>query len=134
MSFFTWKKSFSVGIVEIDEQHKKLLEYLNELYTRSKSGKGTAVNPMVIDRLINYANTHFRYEETLMKSIGFPELENHKRYHAYFESQLQEFEKMINNDSKATLKTVFTFLRDWFLEHIMEEDKKYVPYVRKKHK
>ena len=115
MSFFAWKKSFSVGIVEIDEQHKKLLEYLNELYSRSKFGKETEINPMMVDRLVSYANTHFKYEEALMKKKGFPELENHKRYHASFETQLREFEKMIHNDSKLAMKTVFIFLRDWFL-------------------
>jgi len=132
VSFFTWKNSFSVGIVEIDEQHKKLLEYLNELHIQSHRSKGKRINPIMIDRLNSYAKTHFRYEETLMKNRGYPELESHKRFHTYFETQLQEFEKLAVAGSKVATKTVFKFLRDWFLDHILEEDHKYIPYVRTK--
>lgn len=86
----------------------------------------------MIDRLNSYAKTHFRYEETLMKNRGYPELESHKRFHTYFETQLQEFEKLAVAGSKVATKTVFKFLRDWFLDHILEEDHKYIPYVRTK--
>ncbi len=133
MSFFTWKDSFSVGIVEIDEQHKLFLDYLNEFYIYSCNNKVKTIDPKMINKLINYAESHFRYEEILLKKRGYPDLASHKRFHDYFRSQLTEFEKMIAGSTKNQSKTIFKFLRDWFLEHIMEEDRRYISYVRTKH-
>jgi hemerythrin-like metal-binding protein len=64
-----------------------------------------------------------------MQANGYPKLDHHEQQHKYFESQISEFENEYAGGTGRIAASVFAFLRDWFLEHILEQDKKYVPYV-----
>ncbi len=71
-----------------------------------------------------------RFEEDLIRSSGYPKLEYHVRQHKYFEAQLAEFETVQAGGSGRTAESVLAFMRDWFLNHILEQDREYWPYVK----
>ena len=66
MAFFDWKENYSVGIAKLDDQHKKLVSFLNDLYSAMKAGKGTDVLDEVLKGMVAYTKTHFVTEENLM--------------------------------------------------------------------
>ena len=70
MAFFNWEDRFSVGIAEIDMQHQKLVQMLNELYDAMKAGKGNDVLGKVLNGMIQYTASHFATEERYMKLHG----------------------------------------------------------------
>lgn len=130
MAFFKWKDSFSIGIDEIDQQHRLLLEYLNDCHQQVSVGKRSEIDPSLIDGLKAYAATHFQFEESLMRSIGYPKLGHQEQQHKYFESQIAEFENAVTGGAGGTAESVLAFLRDWFLKHILEQDKGFISYVK----
>jgi len=129
MTFFKWKDSFSIGNDEIDQQHRSLLECLNDCHLQAAAGKQSEIDPSLIDRLKTYADTHFRYEESLLRAKGDPKLGGHEQQHKFFEERVAEFEQAYTLRTEKAPKSVLAFLRDWFLKHILEEDKEIFSYL-----
>lgn len=129
MDFFTWKDSFAIGIEEIDRQHKVFLEYLNECYEQASRDTSAGFDHQLLGKLKEYASTHFRFEESLMQARGCPNLESQVGQHKYFESQLAELDTKQAGGRARTTESLFVFLRDWFLSHILEDDRKFVPFI-----
>jgi len=123
-----WKDSFSIGIDNIDSQHQKLIGLLDQCIKKAVSSKNEFLP--VLNDMKEYADTHFRAEEQLMLTINFPGLEEHKNQHRLFEENLGLLEKEVNNWEKLTIVTMTSFLRDWFIQHILDCDKQIGVYVR----
>jgi hemerythrin len=130
VEFFKWKDSFKIGIEELDLQHRTFLEYLNECYTDSAAGNHTKVDSAMIAKLRQYATVHFRREEELLRFVNYPDMERQEKQHIYFEQQILSLEAERDAGRPRDVEEVFTFLRDWFLNHILEEDKRFVPLVK----
>ncbi len=129
MEFFKWKDSFSVGINELDRQHQSFLEGLNDCFSKASDNKQARVDASLIERLKAYATEHFRFEEALMRKLEYKDLQHQKGQHEFFVSQIAELEKAHSAGSGTSIQSVLSFLRDWFLEHILSEDKKFAAYV-----
>ncbi|OGD66698.1 hypothetical protein A2442_00225 [Candidatus Campbellbacteria bacterium RIFOXYC2_FULL_35_25] len=129
---FEWTPSMSVGNKIIDEQHKKLLEKINELLTSIEEEQENEVIGKIISFLGDYINEHLRYEEKYMAENFYPDLKDHRRIHGYFVEKYNDFENRFNENgySLEMLQEVETFLGDWWVKHIGQEDKKYADYIR----
>jgi len=130
MESFVWKESFSIGIGDIDHQHKIFLGYLNDCYLQVSGGRKAQISPAIFNRLKAYAATHFSFEEELMLSNGYPELDVHKQQHRYFDAQVLELEAALLSEGEKSAESLLAFLRDWYLKHILEQDKRYAPYIK----
>ena len=119
-----WKSSFAIGIEGIDRQHELLLTYLNECLEHSTDIAG------VFDRLNTYAWEHFAGEERLMSSINYPTLKGHQQQHRLFEEQLEQLRETIKNNERQAISSLVSFMRDWFLDHILVADASYARYMR----
>jgi hemerythrin-like metal-binding protein len=134
MGFMEWNEKLVTGVKECDEQHKKLVSLINELYDAMKQGKGKEVLDKMLDELVKYAGYHFTTEETLMTKYGFPELATHKKEHEAFKAKIKEFlDKKAKGEVTLTVE-LMSFLKDWLVKHIMGTDKKYGPFLVEKMK
>lgn len=125
MSFFVWKNTFSVGVEHLDEQHRIILDSMNRMYESLGSVNASQEMDRTLVELRGFANTHFDDEEDLLVSIDYPDLDRHKSMHRYFISQLDEFTHYQSESGTALNNSLLLFLRDWFLDHILREDRKY---------
>jgi len=130
MSFTTWKNEYSVGIDEIDEQHKGLVNCIANLEKSIESvdekQRWTAVHYAVV-QLSDYTRIHFAVEESLMRVLGYPQRDAHLAQHRVFTSFLENVQrKSITHDISED--EIVGFLRDWLLTHIVHEDKKYAAW------
>ena len=88
MIYFKWTCDMEIGHPEIDEQHTKLFvlgEAVVESLTNSDEKKLTVAH---LQAFIVFAREHFKYEEGLMRSAGYPEVEQHARDHASLLTEL----------------------------------------------
>lgn len=79
MALITWNENYSVKVKQFDDQHKKLIDMINELHDAMKVGKGKDVMEKILAGLIQYTVTHFANEERLMKQHNYPDYEQHKK-------------------------------------------------------
>jgi hemerythrin len=132
MPFFNWNQAYSVGIVEIDIQHKKLFDLINKLYEAMQVGQGSKQIGNVVAELIAYAGTHFSVEEKYMATHKYPDLGKHKAVHDAFVQKVLEFQRQYLSGKMAMSIDILNFLKDWLVTHIQVEDQKYAPYLKNK--
>ena len=63
MTLFLWKRSYEIGIAEIDMQHRRLVGFINELSDAMMMQQGHRTIPHVIEELVEYIQLHFTTEE-----------------------------------------------------------------------
>ena len=125
--YVAWKPSYSVGHAALDEQHRQILQIVNDLYSAMQGGDAQSVVKPLLERLLKYTHTHFAPEEQIMQECGYPNLEDHKELHATLRRKTAGLRANVGLVMGVDL---LHFLRDWWLEHIQEEDQRYAPYAR----
>lgn len=125
MDSFLWDSHFVTGLDEVDSQHRKLVEMVNDF------GSLLAENEVsfsgiesVLAELGSYSENHFTEEERLMDTIGVDK--RHTNYHiAQHYSFLEEVKNMastLTEDNPDTIKDLFNFLTNWLVYHILGTD------------
>lgn len=132
MSFFTWEDRYSVNIAAMDEQHKRLVKMLNDLFEAMLSGKGREVVGKVLTDLVNYTKVHFSAEEELMRKNGYPDLLSHKKEHDALAKKAVELDQKFRTTKMSLTVETGNFLKDWLTNHILYTDKKYGQYLNAK--
>jgi methyl-accepting chemotaxis protein len=122
---FLWKREYSVRVRAMDEQHKKLIGYINELNEAMGSGQTHSSITAILHKLLDYTKSHFAQEEQLMASHRYPELEAHKVIHRRFEQKVAELGEQFSAGNNLIAADVMVFLKDWLVNHIMGTDKRY---------
>ena len=134
VAFFDWDDGYSVGILSIDRQHKVLIDYINRLDEEiRKSESDRSMLMYILNGLVGYTKSHFKYEEMLFDLHEYPEAEKHKEQHAYLFNQVAEFRKRFDAGDPNVGKELLAFLKDWLNIHILQEDKAYSPHLLERH-
>ncbi|MBZ0254621.1 bacteriohemerythrin, partial [bacterium] len=127
--FIQWSDSMSVNQHEIDQQHKRLFELVNQLYDAMKAGQGTNNLSRILKELIRYTKNHFSAEEQYMEKAGYPKLEAHKKIHEGFAMKVLEFQRAFESGEVVLSQDILDFLKEWLVNHIMKQDQEYAPYL-----
>jgi two-component system cell cycle response regulator len=120
----------SVGVDAIDNDHRRLLETINEINDAITAGKTADVIEEIFSRLERYVVEHFTREEALMEQSGFQELEPHKRQHQKFVGRVPQLKaKLLSADTMEVALEVSLFLTNWLMNHVIMEDISYAQSV-----
>jgi hemerythrin len=128
MAYWDWDPSYEVGITEIDTQHKRIIQYINELQAviRTKDREKIAE---VINGVAEYTVTHFAYEEMLMRECDYAEFDAHKKIHDDFIALVTRY----SNDfaeGRDVAGQLMAELQIWLIHHIVNTDKRYVGPIK----
>ena len=131
MDFYKWSDKFSVHLEEMDQQHQKFFKLLNQMYEyNERQDRSPEVLDQLFEELFTYAKVHFEAEEALFGKAGFPESEQHRDQHRFFQEHLLELRREHFQAVASVPRSVFHFMRDWLLTHILEVDKSYGEYLQ----
>ena len=119
----TWSQEFAIGHVRIDHEHQTFLCLVNDFHLARRSG----ASPVKLNRILNelslYARFHFYSEENVMADSGYPDLEAHRLLHYTLIEMLNN--KILGLQICAIdAGQVESFLIDWFVQHVTQEDTK----------
>lgn len=125
-----WKKDFSVGIHEIDEQHKTLSDCIASLEEAFVGQERWSAVYSALARLADFARIHFAVEESLMRIHDYPGLEEHIHEHWRFSDDLKRLqEKALTADVSQEM---IAFVRTWLDTHVITSDKRYALHFLKR--
>ncbi len=123
---FPWNTNFDTGLPVIDEQHRKLVDLLNNLVSHLAAGVDTAELNRVFDELADYALYHFETEESIWEKF-LPEedlFSAHLRTHHDFVAEVTRLKSDLERVSSAlVVDEIVSFLTHWLAFHILETDK-----------
>jgi hemerythrin len=129
MAYMQWTEDLETGIQVIDDQHKRIIGYINELHHASETGNAAEVQE-VLEGLLDYTVTHFQFEEELQKKAGYPFLKAHQRVHEIFMKRIATFRERANKGENI-IPELLSMLKVWLSSHIKGDDRDYVESVRK---
>ncbi|CAG1023179.1 Bacteriohemerythrin [Patescibacteria group bacterium] len=128
--FVEWSDHLSVGIEEIDAQHKMLVALINRLYDETIVHKADLkVLDEILNELVEYTIIHFAVEESLFRIFDYPASETHTQHHNQLKEQVMELQKKFRNGQLTVNTELLLFLKNWLQHHILEEDKLYSPFL-----
>ena len=132
MAFVVWSEMFAVHVPYIDNQHRRLLEIVNEFHAAVEESKNREVIFETLNALTRYAEEHFRDEEKIMEAAEYPavDLTTHKHLHEQLVEDVFRLHKEFSDSRKKPIYELETFLNSWLIQHILLEDKKYEPYCK----
>lgn len=132
MDKMQWSQEWELGIESIDQQHRQIVDYINEL-TQAIDRNDHAQVLMVLDHLRRYTLNHFTFEEQLMAQAGFAQRIEHEAIHRHFESRVAQFQFELDSgrDAMGIARRARNTLKVWLIEHIKHEDAAYVASVDK---
>jgi hemerythrin len=131
--YVTWSNSYSMGVKIIDDQHKGLLDFVNDLFNHASGNEVEeyAYFKDVIHQAVQYVKDHFQTEEKMMIATKFAGYAAHKKAHDEFTLTVIKSVKDFEAGKRMVLEKFAHFLRDWVLTHIAVMDRQYADYFKK---
>jgi len=128
----SWSDNLSVGVPEIDAEHKQFVARVNELNQAIVECRDKATVEHLLDLMLMEAAHHFWDEQRLLAQWKYPELAAHTAKHAQliaqFDRVMKEFEQA---DVSFTWALKGLYLKQLLVDHLLQEDMKYRDFLRK---
>ena len=132
MTDIRWKDTYNIGFKIIDDQHKKLIIIINDLYEAQSHGQLQDAISKALDKLADYTVYHFSEEKKLFDIYEYPKTAEHLAEHDYFVKKVNGFQRELNRGNIVLSLKTMDFLKDWTIEHILGSDKEFGEFVKKR--
>ena len=125
---YEMKPEFFTSIELIDNEHRQLFDYANQIYELLHAEFVPDKYDNIIDilgKLRDYTKKHFADEEAYMESIQYKKIFTQKVQHQAFIDELDKIDlddisELENQDE--TIENMLSFVTDWLIHHILEVD------------
>lgn len=127
-----WKDAYAIGVKEIDSQHRELVDMVTRLENALSTDQEKQEIGNLLKFLVDYTKRHFSAEEEIMMDSGYPELSRHKELHKTLIDEVTGVLIGLKKGQSIDPKKIASFLRDWLVNHILDEDKKIGEHISQK--
>jgi hemerythrin len=124
-----WNPAYSVRVAEIDRQHQTLVSLIRQLQEAMLEGRAREVVVQLFSSMNEYTKVHFAFEEQLLKTHKYPELEAHRLQHSRLVARLEELEEKYATGELSAGTPLLHFLRNWLIDHIGNQDQDYAKFL-----
>lgn len=127
----SWDKSLELGHPLIDNQHKNLIYLIDEF--KAAAGKPQKQQLALLDKVMEFTQTHFLAEEQLMREVNYPPelinemIEQHREFKAYARLRVLEFR--LANETES-VNSLHAFLIHWVILHEFGFDRTLVNWIK----
>lgn len=126
-----WDDTYDLEVGVIDDQHKKMIGIINELYHAIRNSTERENLPDIITELTEYADYHFITEEKFFVEFNYKDKEAHMASHQAYRQKIADFLRDYHNDETILPINMMRFLSEWWSGHIRGEDRGYVELFHK---
>lgn len=127
-----WDGSLTVGLPEIDAQHRSILKLANQLLYAPEESLGSELANEALTELGKFLQLHFAIEEANMKQLGMPEAE-FAEHHNRHEEMLKQYAEVVieaYENPQRKVKDIAAFVREWGIDHVVAYDLNIKKYLR----
>ncbi len=127
-----WNESLQLNIRTLDEQHKQIITYINELYRAMNEGEPKQTADSILRNIVQLTASHFQTEEDLFDQYGYPDTDKHKAIHKNLVTEALDLQKQFEAGVPNLEMPLMEFLKNYLINHFLTVDKKYVPFLHEK--
>ncbi len=128
-----WREEMSVGVPELDAEHKDMLEAAERLRRAREETdpqRRQSVVGGVLAFLAAYTETHFEREARIMEAVDYPQAMAHAKVHRELKEVVHELKAQFDGaPASVDLDLVYEFLRTWLVQHILKDDRGMMPFM-----
>lgn len=133
MTLISWSSEMSVGMTELDDDHRQLIQVINRLADNAGDQARSEVVRQCLMALRRYAERHFAREEKVLVACEFPGIDVQRSEHRDFIERVRTvtagFDAEPEGDVGVVSEELLNFLKNWLNHHILIEDMAYRPFV-----
>ncbi|HIJ88942.1 MAG TPA: hemerythrin family protein [Desulfuromonadales bacterium] len=129
MQLLKWSTELELGLDQIDSQHKQLINIINELNIAAEYNQPNSVLLPIVDKLQQYANSHFSAEEDIFTTYSYPGRVEHEAEHATFIDSIKYIRRQCEIIDTPMSTKIRDFLLHWFCTHIKVNDMDYKRFI-----
>ena len=129
MSFIEWTDELSIGIKEIDEQHKNLIELANSLCKKIELVDNHDMVQKAFDIFITQSKIHYKEEEDLMTKHNYPRSGSHIGEHNELLQKVKSVSYLCSVNDQTVISSLTTIFSGYFTHHFHGEDKSLAIYL-----
>ncbi len=122
-------KKYHTGVVWQDCQHEEWLELMVRLRKIDSGQRDSKLFHQIYSFLVMYAASHFNLEKAYMETYDYPEKRFHLEEHRLYILRLKDFREKYQDYGDKTISNMIESMNEWFLSHIMENDKKLGQFI-----
>ena len=124
-----WHKFLEIGVDFIDDDHKHLLGIMLKIKQAVQESNHSECSSL-LDQLLKFAHEHFTREEDFLKSVKYPELENHKIYHQKLLEKAITIKRICAGiESDHDLNECFDNMANFLIDDILRGDIHFKSYL-----
>ena len=118
-----WSEQLATGLPQVDAEHRRLVEIINELGGLQQRGATGAELQAVLGELRQYASYHFENEASLMRShaLSAASRDSHLAAHQGFVGHLDRVIGLVAAPG-AVVEHLLAFMVRWLVQHIAGMD------------
>ncbi|MFH2058099.1 MAG: bacteriohemerythrin [Pseudomonadota bacterium] len=125
-----WDPKFSVSIEDIDKYQQKMFEMFNQLLDLKKNKNEAKEYIDLISDINEFSKLYFGAEEKILRKIKYPDYAAHAKAHRQFTKNFISLRREIAEDVENLTDQAIVELREWLINHILELDSMYIPFIR----
>jgi len=124
-----WNDGMSVGIPEIDADHKRFISLVDELNISITERMKASEIKKRLQHVIRDANRHFEQEEKLFQERQYPNAEGHLRSHNNIRNMLNKVQdSFLPYGLEAEWLDAAQVIKQMLISHLLTEDMQYAGY------
>ena len=129
MSLLQWNPSYSIGIDEVDAEHRAMIEEINRTHAALDEHPTAADAVARLGEIVAHISAHFALEERNMRERRYPALGPHKDDHERLIDVLLEIEGEVDTAGTYDPATLASALDEWFGVHFRTHDARLQKFV-----
>lgn len=122
MTLIEWRDEFELGISSVDQEHKEMIDLINETYARHRDHQSKVTIMDFLGEIYARISSHFALEEKIMKEQNYDQYQEHKQDHESLLEDICEFMDDYDRDKPFSEEDMGEFLEHWFINHFRSKD------------
>ena len=129
MSVLQWEDRFSIGIAEVDHEHRELIQLINDLHAAMGGDRSQERVEEFLGEILARISAHFALEEKSMETLRYPERAEHKRDHEHLLDEIRDIMDDVTDHGVLDEDRLSNRLRTWFGDHFASFDVRFHRYL-----
>jgi hemerythrin len=122
MVLIEWKEEYSVGVPDVDHEHRQLVGLINELHTALSAEDPDFTVMDFLGEIYAHVSAHFALEEKIMRERNYDQFEDHKRDHERLLDELRDIMDDYEENAYFSDTEFAAHVERWFSEHFRTRD------------